>query len=30
VRTLFWKGSSYKFFDEAMLEDKKLLEKRRY
>jgi len=30
VRTLFWKGSSQKFLDEATLEDKKkLLEKRR-
>jgi hypothetical protein len=30
VRTLFWKGNSYKFLDEAtMLEDKKKLEKRR-
>jgi hypothetical protein len=29
VRTLFWKGRSYKFLEEAMLEDKKKLEKRR-
>jgi hypothetical protein len=29
LRTLFWKGSSYKFLHEAMLEDKKKLEKRR-
>jgi hypothetical protein len=30
VRILSWKGNSYKFVDEAMLGDKKKLEKRRY